>query len=195
MLRVDRLVPRAGMPPLSLTASPAQAVGVWISAMPDARYLDCVAGLRPALSGSASFNGQSVTSLPPLLRGVCIGGAVSATDTVREHVRSVADIRRQCGGTLRSAPDRLLTDLAIDPHGSMSDPAHAAAAALAAALVSDCPLLILDDPFTALRPVVREHAIEWLRRATQTATVILQASAERDLRAVCPRLVIPDGPR
>ncbi len=66
---------------------------------------------------------------------------------------------------------------------------------LAACLVGDPALLILDEPCSALDPAGRREVLDLIGRLARTATVVLSTHSLADVQQVCDTVAVVDRGR
>lgn len=157
--------------------------------------MHAVAGLAKARRGTLRLHGTDVTSMPTRKRtrlGMALvpeGRHVFADQTVEENIR-LGFIERD-GVRYEQARDGAL-DLFPELREHLDRPAGALSGgqqqmlAVARALASGPSLLLLDEPFLGLAPVVVDRMCEGIRElASRGITVLVSDSAARRMLAVC----------
>ena len=151
--------------------------------------LSAIAGFEPVAAGSIMLAGQDITALPPGGRPVAI---LFQDHNLFPHLTAFENVALGLRPDLKLSPaqrDEVLAALADVELGGKAE-AHAAQlsggqrqrVALARALVSTRPVLLLDEPFSALDPGLRREMIarvEALRRA-RTLTVLMTLHTPED---------------
>ena len=194
------------------------AVSVWFGPKVALSELTCSFG--PGVSGLLGPNGAGKTTLMRAIAGltgvnegsVRIGGrdprrdrsvhstmalvpedeAVPGGLTARQLVRYMADLRRV---TDRDAPDRALRtvdllDVADRPVGTFSKGMRQRAK-VAAALVSDPSVLVLDEPLNGADPVQRLHLIALFKRlGADGRTVIVSSHVLNEVERLAERVIV-----
>jgi ABC-2 type transport system ATP-binding protein len=150
-------------------------VGVQVVAGGDVRVLGEPAG-TPSLRHRLGY----VTQAP----------SVYADLTVRENLRYFADVL----GAPRSDVDRVIGEVGLGSHadavvGRLSG-GQEARVSLAAALLGEPELLVLDEPTVGLDPVLRRDLWALFRGLADRGTTLLVSSHVMDEAAHCDRLLL-----
>ncbi len=136
--------------------------------------LRIIAGLEPAYSGQVRLNGQDMAGVPARQRNIgfmfqnyALFRHLSVAENVAFGLRVLPAGRRPSRATIRARVAELL-DLVQVPELSTRRPAQLSGGqrqrvALARALATEPNLLLLDEPFGALDPMVRKDIRTWLR--------------------------------
>ncbi len=155
------------------------------------------------MTGSISFMGEELTRVPPHLRpGLGIGYApedrrLFSGFSVEENIVLPARVARLSGEETRARLDRVMTilpeleTLAPRPAGSVSG-GQGKMVALGRALMLATKLLLLDEPFQGLAPVLASNYAEALRRLHELApeiTVIITESNPDLLKRFANRVI------
>ncbi len=188
-----------------LEVAPGEIVGIaGVSGAGKSTLLDLIAGFLIPLAGDITLDGRSLLTEPPEARPVSI---LFQTDNLFDHLSAARNV------ALGLAPNKLpraqrqaRVQEALDAVelGNFSNRVVARLSggqkqrvALARTLLRDKPILLLDEPFTALDPEtaaeVREH-LSALIAAHRWHTVLVSHDAE-DLAAVGARILVVDGGR
>jgi ABC-2 type transport system ATP-binding protein len=155
----------------------------------------CLLGLVRATSGTARLMGAAVPSeLPSALRSVGAiveGPALFPTLSGRENLLQLAAIDRI--GAARV--DAVLDEVGLAPRARQSVRKYSLGMrqrlALAAALLKDPPLLILDEPANGLDPAGIRQVRELLRRlGAEGRSVFVSSHQLAEVQQVCDRVAI-----
>jgi ABC-2 type transport system ATP-binding protein len=116
---------------------------------------------------------------------------------VQDYLEFTADMRDLDGPTRRRRTSEVIEECAIQdvltrPIGHLSK-GYRQRVGLAAAILHDPPILILDEPTTGLDPNQIVEVRELIRRMGQTKTVILSTHILPEVEATCGRAVILIG--
>lgn len=165
--------------------------------------LNLIAGFLPAASGSILIDGQPHTTTPPARRPVSMlfqENNLFSHLTVQENIglgmhpglkltpaqrQKLQDIARQMG------LDALLNRLPGELSGGQRQ-----RAALARCLVREQPVLLLDEPFSALDPALRQEMLSLVGDVCrqQQLTLLMVSHSVEDAARIAPRsLVVADG--
>ncbi|MEZ6058094.1 MAG: ABC transporter ATP-binding protein [Planctomycetaceae bacterium] len=146
--------------------------------------LEAIAGLRPIESGTIRIGNCDVTQFDPATRGIGYvpqDAALFSTMTVRDHLGFALMIRNTPQREIDSRVDQLATQLEIQhllsrrPVGLSGGERQRVA--LGRALASNPPVLLLDEPLSALDPSTRGNMQDLLRNiAKQTGVTILHVT-------------------
>lgn len=153
--------------------------------------LDLIAGFLEPSSGTIRIDGQTVNGLPPESRPVSI---LFQSETLFEHLsaaRNVAlGLRHPDPGRVRAALAEVgLAELSAQTAATLSG-GQKQRVALARTLLRDKPVLLLDEPFSALDDETRAAARELVKSLTQKhkwATVLVTHHAD-DISAIADRV-------
>ena len=157
--------------------------------------LDLLAGFLEPLSGALTLDGRDLTSLPPETRPVSL---LLQSDNLFDHLSAWDNVALGLPGTLEKAArapavsDVLarvgLADFARKPANTLSG-GQKQRVALARTLLRDRPVLLLDEPFSALddetRAEIREMVGE-LTRQQSWHTLLVSHHAD-DVAALATR--------
>jgi len=165
--------------------------------------LNLIAGFLPPASGSILIDGQPHTTTPPARRPVSMlfqENNLFSHLTVQENIglgmhpglkltpaqrQKLQDIARQMG------LDALLNRLPGELSGGQRQ-----RAALARCLVREQPVLLLDEPFSALDPALRQEMLSLVGDVCrqQQLTLLMVSHSVEDAARIAPRsLVVADG--
>ena len=165
--------------------------------------LNLIAGFLPPASGSILIDGQAHTTTPPARRpvsmlfqennlfshlsvreniGLGMHPGLKLTPTQRQKLENIA---QQMG--LEALLNRLPSELSGGQRQR---------AALARCLVREQPVLLLDEPFSALDPALRQEMLVLVGEVCrqQQLTLLMVSHSVEDAARIAPRsLVIADG--
>ena len=165
--------------------------------------LNLIAGFLPPVSGTILINGQPHTTTPPARRPVSMlfqENNLFHHLTVRQNiglgmhpglklnpaqVASLQEIAGQMG--IDSLLDRLPGELSGGQRQRV---------ALARCLVREQPVLLLDEPFSALDPALRQEMLTLVNDVCQRQhlTLLMVSHSVEDAARIAPRsLVVADG--
>ncbi len=132
--------------------------------------LEAICGLRKVTAGRILVCGVDVTAWKPADRGIGYVPqdlALFPTMTVRDHLEFAMRIRRVARLTIRKRVAELAEVLGIDKlldrHTQHLSGGEGQRVALGRALAFDPPVLLLDEPLTALDEATRDRLCELLR--------------------------------
>ena len=165
--------------------------------------LNLIAGFLPPARGEMTINGQDHTHTPPSQRPVSMlfqENNLFTHLTVRQNIglgmdpglkltaaqrEKLEDIARQMG--LMDFIDRLPGELSGGQRQRV---------ALARCLVREQPILLLDEPFSALDPALRQEMLQLVKDVCQQKqlTMLMVSHSVEDAARIAPRsVVIADG--
>lgn len=165
--------------------------------------LNLIAGFLPPASGALRLNGEEHTRTPPAARPVSMlfqENNLFNHLTVRQNIglglhpglRLTAAQREKIEAIAREmAMGELLERLPGELSGGQRQ-----RAALARCLVRQQPILLLDEPFSALDPALRQEMLALLERicSTQNLTLLMVSHSVEDAARIAPRsLVVVEG--
>lgn len=165
--------------------------------------LNLIAGFLPPASGSIWLDGQAHTSTPPARRPVSMlfqENNLFSHLTVRENIglgihpglKLTPEQRQKLQGIAQQMGlDALLDRLPGELSGGQRQ-----RAALARCLVREQPVLLLDEPFSALDPALRQEMLSLVGevcRQQQLTLLMVSHSVEDAARIASRSLVIADG--
>lgn len=189
MVRVEGVPLVAGSPLLQFEIGDGRCAGLLGS---DERILEqfaeTMAGLRAPIAGRILIDdidlGRDARKSSHV--SVFLPRAAHRLTTLGEHLSAVASAR----GSLRFAVPMAIERLGLSSRTRLSTPSARSAAALAAALIPDSRLVVLNNPFGMLDSVTRQRAIDWIRAMSETrASVVVTGTAEDDVRAVSHQVI------
>lgn len=166
--------------------------------------LDLIAGFRTPASGRIKMNGHDITPLPPAKRPVSIlfqDNNLFPHLTVGENLvmalrprggRPTSDDRARIAKALRSVG---LDEMANRRPAHLSG-GQQSRAALARVLVQARPILLLDEPFSALGPALRAEMLALVRDVSQQVgcLTVLVTHDPDDARKFADRaILVADG--
>ena len=147
-------------------------------------FLAALAGFLPVSSGAVLWNGQNITGLRPAQRPMAMlfqDNNLFLSSIRQEQVKAALS-RVGLGGFEASKPGEL-------SGGQQSR------VALARVLLQDKPILLLDEPFTALGPALKNEMLDLLQTLAQErqATVLMVTHDPNDaLRIADETLLLSD---
>ncbi|BBV78224.1 thiamine ABC transporter ATP-binding protein ThiQ [Klebsiella electrica] len=165
--------------------------------------LNLIAGFLPPVSGTILINGQPHTTTPPARRPVSMlfqENNLFHHLTVRQNIglgmhpglklnpAQVASLQEIAG---QMGIDSLLDRLPGELSGGQRQ-----RAALARCLVREQPVLLLDEPFSALDPALRQEMLTLVSDVCQrqNLTLLMVSHSVEDAARIAPRsLVVADG--
>ena len=159
--------------------------------------LRVIAGLLQPSDGSVTLLGENPRRKPAVYAAVALvpeEDAVYGFLTARQLVRYAA----QLSGTSTDRVDQAIDDVdlgdAADPPISGFSKGMRQRAKVAAALVSDPTVLILDEPLNGTDPIQRANLIKTFRRLAEERTVIVSSHVLAEVERMADRvLAIVDG--
>ncbi|WP_434636538.1 thiamine ABC transporter ATP-binding protein ThiQ [Klebsiella sp. I138] len=165
--------------------------------------LNLIAGFLPPVSGSITIAGQPHTNTPPARRPVSM---LFQENNLFNHltVRQNIGLGMHPGLKLSAAQTASLQEIAgqmgIDSlldrlPGELSG-GQRQRAALARCLVREQPVLLLDEPFSALDPALRQEMLTLVSDVCQRQrlTLLMVSHSVEDAARIAPRsLVVADG--
>lgn len=166
--------------------------------------LDTVAGFITPAAGRVRWEGRDMTPLPPAARPVTLlfqdhnlFAHLTAEQNVGLGLRP--DLRLDAADRARVAAALAETGLADKMQrrpGELSG-GERSRVALARALLRNRPLLLLDEPFSALGPALRAEMLDLVARirAEQGATLLMVSHTPEDARRIADHVVLVDEGR
>ncbi|MGJ8602488.1 MAG: thiamine ABC transporter ATP-binding protein [Marivita sp.] len=206
-LHLDHIHARAGT--FDITANLSVAVGqrvaiIGASGSGKSTLLDVVAGFLCPLIGAVRWNGQDITHSAPALRPVSI---LFQDTNLFPHLtiqQNLALALRPANGRLKPG-DRELIETVLSRvglagfaprHLSEMSGGQQSRAALARVLIQARPVLLLDEPFAALGPALKDEMLDLVAEVAdaETLTVLLVSHDPKDARRFAPQsLVVEEG--
>lgn len=200
MLRVDELTfarPGQAEPySFSFTAAPGQITAIsGASGSGKSTLLDLIAGFLTPRSGSIELDGCDLLPLPPEARPVSL---LLQAESLFEHLRTDRNVALGLpAGTKKAVVTRrvaqALAEVALDGVGhqvaSTLSGGERQRAALARTLLRDRPILLLDEPFSALDDETRMTIRDLVRSLTERHgwhTILVSHHAD-DVAAIASR--------
>jgi len=183
---------------LSVTAGEWLAV-IGPSGAGKSTLLDLAAGFLEPTSGEIRMFGRDVASLAPAERPLSM---VFQENNLFSHLTAFRNVALGIAPRLRVSPaqreavDEALSDVGLAGYGkrlpSQMSGGERQRVALARAFVRDRPLILLDEPFAALGPALRQDMLALLarlrRRQGRTATVVMVTHHPEDAAAHADRV-------
>lgn len=207
MLRVDELTfahsGQAKPYVFSLEAAPGEITAVsGASGAGKSTLLDLLAGFLTPVAGSLTLDGRDLLPLPPEDRPVSL---LLQSQSLFDHLRTDSNVRLglPAGTSRHEANQKVQTALAdvglagLDrQRASTLSGGQRQRAALARTLLRNRPVLLLDEPFSALDDTTRATIRELVARLTRDKgwhTILVSHHAD-DIAAIASRrYVIADG--
>lgn len=161
--------------------------------------LNVIAGFFPPSAGRVLWDGRDITGLPPAERPVAmlfqeanLFPHLTAAQNVALALTPRARLSRTEAAAVEQALDRVgLSGLGARRPAQLSG-GQQGRVALARALLQSKPLLLLDEPFSALGPALRGGMLDLVREiAAETgATVLLVSHEPADARRIADDIVL-----
>ncbi|MGI3170148.1 thiamine ABC transporter ATP-binding protein [Pseudooceanicola sp. C21-150M6] len=207
MLVLENLVLRQGGFRLSAdwqVAPGARVALIGPSGAGKSTLMNAIAGFVTPDSGRIFWNNRELTGMPPGQRPVAMlfqdGNLFPHLDIGRNVALGLSQARK-LSGTDRARVSEALTRVGLsgmeDRTPSSLSGGQQSRAALARVLVMDRPLLLLDEPFSALGPALRQEMlglVSDLCRQTQ-ATLLMVSHAPEDARRIAEQIIFVDEGR
>lgn len=206
-LHLDHIRARAGSfevsANLSIDAGHRVAI-IGASGSGKSTVLDVIAGFRAAYAGGVSWQGKTITALPPADRPI---GILFQDTNLFPHLtiqQNLALALRPATGRLKPE-DREQIETVLARVGlagfaprylSEMSGGQQSRAALARALIQARPVLLLDEPFSALGPALKDEMLDLVAEiaAVESTTVLLVTHDPQDARRFAQEtIVVEDG--
>ena len=165
--------------------------------------LNLIAGFLPPASGSIGIDGQPHTTTPPARRPVSMlfqENNLFSHLTVRENIGlgmhpglKLTPTQRQ---KLQAIAQQMGLEALLDRLPGELSGGQRQRAALARCLVREQPVLLLDEPFSALDPALRQEMLSLVGDVCrqQQLTLLMVSHSVEDAARIAPRsLVVADG--
>lgn len=166
-------------------------------------FLSAISGFFMPRAGAIHWNGQEITRLAPADRPVSIlfqDNNLFPHLSIRENLGLALDPRLRLTTADRDRIDAMLDRIGLGGLGDRRPGAlsggQASRAALGRVLLADRPVVLLDEPFAALGPGLRQDMLHLAARMMEEAgrTVILVTHDPDDARLVAGRtMLVLDG--
>jgi thiamine transport system ATP-binding protein len=205
MLRCEGLVLRAGEFTLSadIAVGPGIVAVIGPSGAGKSTFLSALAGFLRPVEGRISWDGKDFTEASPGDRPISI---LFQDNNLFPHLTVAQNIGLALGPRLRLSPtDRNRVEAALEATGLSGLGARRPAdlsggqqsrAALARTLLSDRPIVLLDEPFAALGPALKDEMLDRVAATLGTPgrLILMVTHDPDDARRIAPRtLVVADG--
>ena len=165
--------------------------------------LNLLAGFLPPASGALWLNGADHTRTPPSARPVSMlfqENNLFTHLTVRQNIGLGLHPGLKLSAAQREETEEIARQMAISDlldrlPGALSG-GQRQRAALARCLVRRQPILLLDEPFSALDPALRQEMLTLLERICdeQNLTLLMVSHSVEDAARIAPRsIVVVDG--
>jgi ABC-type nitrate/sulfonate/bicarbonate transport system ATPase subunit len=153
--------------------------------------LAVIAGLVPARSGRVEVSGKAAADARELVAHVPLDAALP--DVLR--VEEVCDLASAIRGEPKTPAAERLASLGLEALAKRRvrslSPGETRAVALAIALTSRAPVLLVEEPLAQLEPVAPSRVVSLLRaRAAAGATVIVTTASVRDATKLADELAV-----
>ncbi len=189
-LEVDAVGARFGLASATLRARPGELVAVvGPNGAGKTTLLECIAGLRPTTRGAVRWHGRELRSQ----RDRASVLAYMPDELVLPDEMSLV----LALGIDRAAPSVAALDVGalLDARGREVSRGEAKRVQLAAALATDRPLLLLDEPFGAFDPRQLRAVLPAVRDAARGRTLLVTVHQMRTAELVADRVVLLAGGR
>ena len=164
--------------------------------------LEAIAGIHPGTNGRVILGGNDVSGLPPERRGIALvyqDYGLFPHLTVAENIGFGLKTRGRPRREIAPVVGSLLAQFGIGPlsgrhPGSLSG-GEKQRVALARALATDPPILLLDEPFAAIDPQLREQFMADLRtlRREKGLTIVQVSHSREEVFALADRAAVLIG--
>ncbi|MEX2941927.1 thiamine ABC transporter ATP-binding protein ThiQ [Serratia fonticola] len=165
--------------------------------------LSLIAGFLPAASGKLWLNGSDHTASPPAKRPVSMlfqENNLFAHLTVRQNIGLGLDPGLRLTTTQQEQLAQIAQQVGLEGHlqrlPSQLSGGQRQRAALARCLIRQQPILLLDEPFSALDPALRSEMLQLLQNVCdqRQLTLLMVSHNLEDAARIAPRtLLVVDG--
>lgn len=188
----------------TLSVAPGERIAVLgPSGAGKSTLLNLIAGFLLPASGSMIINNQECTRTPPARRPVSMlfqENNLFTHLTVRQNIALGMDPGLRLNHAQRGKLDEIARQMGLDDlldrlPGALSG-GQRQRVALARCLVRGQPVLLLDEPFSALDPALRQEMLTLVDRVCrqQQLTLLMVSHSVEDAARIAPRsVVIADG--
>ncbi|MCK0097082.1 ATP-binding cassette domain-containing protein [Yoonia sp. F2084L] len=206
MLTCDRLVLQQGL--FSLTANVGFEVGlvtalIGPSGAGKSTLLAAIAGFLQPSSGRLLWDGTNLTDAAPGARPVSV---LFQDNNLFPHLSTAQNVGLglrpdlKLDGAQHSQVGAALADVGLDGFADRKPSAlsggQQSRVALARVLVADRPIVLLDEPFAALGPALKDEMLDLVRSKLKTAgkTIIMVTHDPSDARRIADQAaLVADG--
>jgi ABC-2 type transport system ATP-binding protein len=203
MIKTNNLSKRYGekraVDDLTFSVAPGEVLGfLGANGAGKSTTMRMIAGFIAPSSGQASVCGHDIER-EPVAAKACIGylpeGAPSYGEmTVAEFLDFVADIRGLKGPVRKQRRDVVIERLALEPVNDQVidtlSKGFRRRVGLAAALIHDPPVLILDEPTDGLDPNQKHEVRRLINELSKDKLVIVSTHILEEVHEVCTRAII-----
>ncbi|CAI0989868.1 MULTISPECIES: thiamine ABC transporter ATP-binding protein ThiQ [Serratia] len=165
--------------------------------------LSLIAGFLPAASGKLWLNGSDHTASPPAKRPVSMlfqENNLFAHLTVRQNIGLGLDPGLHLTAAQQEQLAQIAQQVGLEEHlqrlPSQLSGGQRQRAALARCLIRQQPILLLDEPFSALDPALRSEMLQLLQNVCdqRQLTLLMVSHNLEDAARIAPRtLLVVDG--
>lgn len=165
--------------------------------------LSLIAGFLPAASGKLWLNGSDHTASPPAKRPVSMlfqENNLFAHLTVRQNIGLGLDPGLHLTAAQQEQLAQIARQVGLEEHlqrlPSQLSGGQRQRAALARCLIRQQPILLLDEPFSALDPALRSEMLQLLQNVCdqRQLTLLMVSHNLEDAARIAPRtLLVVDG--
>ena len=165
--------------------------------------LNLIAGFLPPVSGTILINGQPHTTTPPARRPVSMlfqENNLFHHLTVRQNIglgmHPGLKLNPAQAASLQEIAGQMGIDSLLDRLPGELSGGQRQRAALARCLIREQPVLLLDEPFSALDPALRQEMLTLVSDVCQRQhlTLLMVSHSVEDAARIAPRsLVVADG--